>query len=296
MNYEIIATVITVITGPLVAFITVYLEYKKDINIKLQDRKQMWLKKHYIYIQEVIREAINNMLIKNNMIYNGAVKISIDSASKQGMYKMTILDNLSSLANGNINEHLKSYEFHESFIDLYKKVEAYKTELQNLYFEFLAISQTIADKYFNGSVNPRAYASTPFEIYDIEPMFFGVVYSIFTKYEFMITPLPSVKNPSEFVVKCKNGDSYSTVFTSQSNTNAETFANSVMPDIISHFTDKLMSLVQESTKIGEALETIIPKLSKIVGDYNAGFPVKGECEECRSIKSVKKLNELMPHD
>jgi hypothetical protein len=45
MNYEIIAIII----GPLVAIFTVYLEYKKDINIKIQDRKQLWLETLYLY-------------------------------------------------------------------------------------------------------------------------------------------------------------------------------------------------------------------------------------------------------
>lgn len=286
MNYEIIAIII----GPLVAVFTVYLEYKKDINIRLQDRKQLWLKKHYIYIQKNIKGTINNMEIKNNMIYNGAIKILIDSASKQGMYKMTIIDNLSSLANGNIKEHLKSYEFYEYFIDLYKKAEAYKTKLQNLYSEFLTISQNTIDKYFNKNVKARAYSSSPLEIYDVEPMFYAVVYSVFAKYDFKITS----NQDSTFIVYCNNGGSYTCIFFSQYRANADTFAKSVMPDIISYFHDKLMSLGADSTEIGGKLDTLIPQISKIAGDYNLGIPIKGECEDCKSIKSIKKLDELMP--
>jgi ribonuclease HII len=292
INYEIIAIII----GPLVAVFTVYLEYKKDINIKLQDRKQLWLKKHFIYIQEVIEGAINNMLIKNNMIYNGAVKISIDSASKQGMYKMTILDNLYSLANGNINEHLKSYEFYESFIDLYKKVEAYKTKLQSLYSEFLVISQTTVDKYFKGGVRSRANSSSSTDIYNADQMFYALVNSVFTKSNYSITTDTTDPNKIFFTVNYNNGGSYYAIFISKSKINAETFVKSVMPDIIYYFHDKLMSLGFDSTAIGNDLDTLIPKLSKITGDYNNGFPIKGECENCKPIKDVKKLDELMPPD
>ena len=55
MNYEISAIII----GPLVAIFTVYLEYKKDLKIKLEDRKQFWLKKHYNYIQTCIINTVN---------------------------------------------------------------------------------------------------------------------------------------------------------------------------------------------------------------------------------------------
>ena len=286
MSYETIATII----GPLVAVFTVYLEYKKDMNIKLQDRKQLWLKEHYIYIQGVIKGAISNMLVKNTMIYNGAVQISIDSASKQGMYQMTIINHLSSLANGNIKEHLKSYEFYNDFMDLYKKVETYKTELRNLYFEFLKISQTTVGDYFNGSVRSRADSSSSVEIYDLEQMFYALVYSVFTKSDYRIGGDPN-KN---FTLEYNNGGSYYSIFISKSRTNADTFLNFVIPYIRLHFNDKLMSLGAESTKIGNDLDNLIPKLSKIVGDYNAGFPIKGECEDCKSIKSVKKLDGLMP--
>ena len=208
MSYEIIAIII----GPLVAVFTVYLEYKKDLKIKLEDRKQFWLKKHYIYIQENINRVTNSMLIKNTMIYNGAVLISIDSASKQGMYQMTIINQLVPLAKGNINEHLKSYEFYKNLMNLYNEVEKYKTNLENIYSEFLRFTQIILDKYFNGSVKPRAYASSPAEIYDVAPMFYTLVYSVFTKNDYNV-----VKNPDQtFRVEYSNGGSNPTIFLSHS--------------------------------------------------------------------------------
>jgi len=261
-------------------------------NEKLQDRKQLWLRKHYIDIQKAIQVATKNIPIYNNMIYNGAVKITMGSAPGQGGHDMTILNNLYPLTNGNINEHLKSYEFYESFIDSYKKVNAYRTKLQNLYSEFLKISQTIVDKYFDGSVSPRADPLPFVEGYDVDQMFYALVYSVFTKSDYKILT-DSNKN---FVVVYNKGGSYYAIFISKSEINAETFEKYVMPNITSYFHDKLMSLGSDSTTISTDLATLIPKLSKIVGDYNAGFPVKGECEDCKSIKSVKKLDELMPPD
>jgi len=123
-------------------------------------------------------------------------------------------------------------------------------------------------------------------------MFKALVYSVFTKRDCRILT-DSNKN---FVVKFNNGGSYYPIFISKSKITAEKFDKSVMSDIISYFRVKLMCLGSDSTTINNDLATLIPKLSKIVGDYDAGFPVKGECEDCKSIKSVKKLDELMPPD
>ena len=265
-------------------------ERKERDNEKLQDRKQFWLKKHYIYIQENIKSVTNNIQINNTMIYNRAVETNIDSASKQGMYKMTIINKLEPLAKGNINEHLKPYEFYENLMNLYNEVEKYKTNLEDIYSEFLRFTQITLDKYFNGSVKPRAYTSSPVEIYDVAPMFYSLVYSVFTKNDYKI-----VKNPDQTIgVEYSNGGSNPTIFISKSNKNADIFAKSVMPLIISYFNDKLMSLEKQSTEIEPALKNIIPKLLKIIGDYNSGIPIKGECKNCKSIKDITKLDELMP--
>ena len=259
-------------------------------NEKLQDRKQFWLKKHYIYIQENIKSVTNNIQINNTMIYNGAVQISIDSASEQGMYQMTIINKLEPLAKGNINEHLKSYEFYDNLMGLYNEVEEYKTNLQNLYAEFRRFAQVTVNKYFNGSVQPRPYNPSTIEIYDVVLTFYTLVYSVFTKNNYKI-----VKNPDQtFRVEYGNGGSNPTIFLSKSNKNADIFAKSVMPLIISCFNDKLMSLGKQSTEIEQALKNIIPKLLKITGDYNSGIPIKGECKNCKSIKDITKLDGLMP--
>ena len=128
------------------------------------------------------------------------------------------------------------------------------------------------------------------EIYDAEPMFKTLVYSVFTKNDYKI-----VKNSDQtFRVEYSNGGGNTPIFFSKSNKKTDIFAKSVMPDIISHFYGKLMCLGEKSTEIGNALENLIPKLLKITGDYNSGIPIKGKCENCKSIKEIKKLDRLMP--
>ena len=291
---DVIGGVIGAVTSGLIAIYisqkSIKQERNERDNEKLQDRKQFWLKKHYIYIQENIKSVTNNIQINNTMIYNGAVQISIDSASEQGMYQMTIINKLGPLAQGNINEHLKSYEFYKNLMNLYNEVEEYKTNLQNLYAEFRRFAQVTVNKYFNGSVQPRPYNPSTIEIYDVVLTFYTLVYSVFTTNDYKI-----VKNPDQtFRVEYGNGGSNPTIFLSKSNKNADIFAKSVMPLIISCFNDKLMSLGKQSTEIEQALKNIISKLLKITGDYNSGIPIKGECKNCKSIKDITKLDELMP--
>ena len=292
MTYEIIAIII----GPLVAVFTVYMEYVKDIRIKLQDRKQRWLVKHYNYIGTSIRNIASKVNSKYSMVYNGGMQAFINSNVQQGMYEMTIINNLFPLIHGDINEHLKSYLLYGELIKLYNKIESYSNNFKNLYNDFKEYTQENMDKYFNGNVKPRAYSDTPYEIYDIEPMFYAVVYSAFNKNDFEITATPGINNSEMFKLGYKNGESYPDIFTSKSKTNAEIFGKSIMPDIISHFKERLVNMGNDSETIQAELINIAPKLLKITGGYNSGFPVKGECENCRSIKSVKRLEELMPPD
>ena len=69
MNYEIIAIIFTSITGPSVAILTVYLEYRKDKKEKLQDRKDMWLDTHFkdMATQLIQLYNLNELPMEENM-------------------------------------------------------------------------------------------------------------------------------------------------------------------------------------------------------------------------------------
>ena len=119
MNYEIIVIILEAIIGLIVAFITVYLEYRKDKKEKLQDRKDMWLDAHYkelyndlanlynfnerIYKEnepqtlqgydklletEIVKYKYNSELIGNEAY----LKINLDNVKKHTNILWTILD------------------------------------------------------------------------------------------------------------------------------------------------------------------------------------------------------------
>jgi hypothetical protein len=289
MSYEIIAIII----GPLVAVFTVYMEYMKDLRIKLQDRKQLWLSKHYNFIQTDIRNILDNIHTKNKMVYNGAIQLTIGTEFKEGVPQIKITNNLERLTVEDTGAHLKFYSFYQEFIELYKGVEFYIYNLNILYNKFIDFVKNAINLNCNG-IRPVEYLPSDYEGYYMEHFFRATIYYSFDNTDFKIDTTSGENNCKYFTFNYKINDAYYGIFFSKSKENVEIFSKSIMPNVISHFKDKLMNLGVESNKIDIGLDIIIHKILNISEDYNSGFPIKGECKNCTSIKSVKRLEELMP--
>ena len=289
MNYEISAIII----GPLVAIFTVYLEYKKDLKIKLEDRKQFWLKKHYNYIQMCIINMVNRINVKNSIIYNGASQLSIGTEFNDGIPNINISNNLKPLMEGELKGHLKFYPFYNDAVELYDRVESYNNEIINIYNSFINYVQNVVDKDFKG-IKPVEYLPSNCEGYYIEQMFRATIYCIFNQSDFKIYNNTDQNNLKYFSLSYKNGGSYYGFFFSKDEKNLQKFKEYVMPDIISKYENQLINIGKMNMEIDSELKILIRELLKITSGYNSGFPIKGECNNCKSIKDIKKLNELMP--
>ena len=168
--------IIAIIIGPLVAVFTVYLEYKKDLKIKLEDGKQFWLKKHYNYIQTSIINIVSNIHIGNSMIYNGASQLSIGLEYTDGIPNINISNNLKPLMEGELNSHVKFYPFYNAAMELYNTVDSYNNDMINLYNNFIDYIQNTVSKHFKG-IKPVDNIPSDCEGYYMEQIFRSFLYS-----------------------------------------------------------------------------------------------------------------------
>ena len=289
MDYEIIAIII----GPLVAVFTVYLEYKKDLKIKLEDRKQFWLKKHYNYIQTSIINIVRNIHIKNSMIYNGASQLSIGLEYTDDIPNINISNNLKPLMEGELKSHLQFYPFYNDAMELYDTVDSYNNDMINLYNNFIDYVQNTVSKHFKG-IKPVDNIPSYCEGYYMEQIFRGIIYYLFNESDFKISSSISQDHLKYFSFSYKNNGSYYGLFFSRNENNVREFGESIMGDIISKFKDKFINMEKRSREIDIRLGNLIHELKNFTSDYNSGISIKGECENCKLIKDITKLDELMP--
>ena len=289
MDYEIIAIII----GPLVAVFTVYLEYKKDLRIKLEDRKQFWLKKHYNYIQTSVINIVNNIHVKNSMIYNGASQLSIGLEYTDGIPNIIISNNLKPLMEGELKSHLQFYPFYWDASRLYDVVDANNSEIIYLYNKFIHYVQNALDKDFK-DIKPVEYLPSDCEGYFMEHMFRATIYCILNQTDFKICNNTDQNKVKYFSLSYKNGGSYLGFFFSKDKKNVQKFKRYIMPDIISKYKNRLIEIGKMSDRINTLLQVLIDELSTISSGYNSGFPINGECKNCKLIKDITKLDELMP--
>jgi len=84
------------------------------------------------------------------------------------------------------------------------------------------------------------------------------------------------------------------IFFSKNKSAAEKFMNEVFPAILSKFGPDLLKAQEKYEEIGKEAKTLANKLLHIIELYNSGFSIKGECTNCRQIRNVRHLSDLMP--
>lgn len=226
------------------------------------------------------------------MIYNGASNIVSDLEYENSIPKMVISNNLKPIMEGDLHNHLKSYSFYNEAVKLYKTVDLYNDDIKNLYNDLFCCVQNAVNKYFK-EIKPVEHLPADCEGYRIGQVFKAVMYHIFQKTDFKIIN-PSQNDYKYFTFAYKVNESYYGMFFSKDKKNMKIFEESIMSDIISKFKDEFINIGEKSNGIDAELKISIKELLKISSEYNSEFPIKGECEDCKSIKDVKKLVELIP--
>lgn len=294
---EIIGGIIgAVISGGIAIYISqksIKEERKERDNEKLQDRKQLWLKKHYEYIQTNIMGLIKTVHIKTSMIHNGASNIVIGREFQNGIPKISISNNLKPIMECDLQGHLKSYPWYDDAAELYKTVDIYNNDLINLYNNFVDYVQNEVNKHFK-MIIPVENIPSNYQGYYMEQIFKAAMYHIFQKSDFKIYNNTDQNGLKYFSFNYKVEGSYHGMFFSNDEKNIKIFEESIMNNIISKFKDDFMNIEEKNNEIDTKLKNLIQELLKVSSSYNSGFAIEGECEDCKQIKSVNKLDKLMP--
>ena len=294
MNYEIIAIVI----GPIIAVFTVILEYIKDGKEKLRDRKDLWLREHYDYLSRTIQDSANNLLKSDSKIYNSVISISFDN--NQSPY-LTINNKVKSLLESDAGSHLMAYDEYNELNTLKKIVDNYIEELMKL---FRSISKEIDGRISENSSelkNTIDLEQSDYEGYYLQQIVKALIDPALENSTLEIQPyrVPNSKNVETttteyYSVYYDSGAMRMGIFFSKNKSAAEKFMNEVFPAILGKFESDLLKAQEIYEEIGKEAKTLANKLLHIIELYNSGFSIKGECTNCRQIRNVRHLSDLMP--
>jgi len=294
MNYEIIAIVI----GPIIAVFTVILEYIKDGKEKLRDRKDLWLREHYDYLSRTIQDSANNLLKSDSKIYNSVISISFDN--NQSPY-LTINNKVKSLLESDAGSHLMAYDEYNELNTLKKIVDNYIEELMKL---FRSISKEIDGRISENSSelkNTIDLEQSDYEGYYLQQIVKALIDPALENSTLEIQPyrVPNSKNVETttteyYSVYYDSGAKRMGIFFSKNKSAAEKFMNEVFPAILGKFESDLLKAQEIYEEIGKEAKTLANKLLHIIELYNSGFSIKGECTNCRQIRNVRHLSDLMP--
>jgi len=294
MNYEIIAIVI----GPIIAVFTVILEYIKDGKEKLRDRKDLWLREHYDYLSISIQNSANNLLESDSKIYNSVISISF--YNNQSPY-LTINNKVKPLLESDAGSHLMAYDEYNELNTLKKIVDNYIEELMKL---FRSISKEIDGRISENSSelkNTIDLEQSDYEGYYLQQIVKALIDPALENSTLEIQPyrVPNSKNVETttteyYSVYYDSGAMRMGIFFSKNKSAAEKFMNEVFPAILGKFNSGLLKVQEEYKEIGKEAKTLANKLLHIIELYNSGFSIKGECTNCRQIRNVRHLSDLMP--
>jgi hypothetical protein len=296
MNYEIIAIVI----GPIIAVFTVILEYIKDGKEKLLDRKDLWLREHYDYLSRTIQDSANNLLKSYSMIYNSAI-ISIPFGYNNQSPNLTVNNEVKPLLESNAGSHLMAYDEHNELNSLTKKVDNYIEELEKL---FHSISKEIDGRIsenFPEFKNTIDLEQSDYEGYHLQQIVKALIDCALENSTLEIQPSRGANSKNVgttttayYSVCYDSSGMRMCMFFSKNRSAAEKFMNEVFPAILGKFKSDLLKVQEEYKEIGKEAKTLANKLLHIIELYNSGFSIKGECTNCRQIRNVRHLSDLMP--
>ena len=307
MSYEIIAIII----GPLVAVFTVFLEYVKDKKEKLQDRKDMWLSKHY---QELYDEFTNfsDFIIPQTSIEDIPF---VDIPVIEGYFNTLTTD-------------LISYDFKLSTFEIKLKVrlndsdvgEKYKLVLSHLRTGYSNISNEIEELWkaeneyknllFDTSnemvkrtmelMEHNFPDKTPLEEnkykgYNLEQMLNILLYSIKNNIENLVFDESQNIIYPEIGKKLGNVPSWKKQEITQFTTEEfNKFKDNVWMKLKSEFKGKIETLYGNKKSLSDKEYKLKKSIKDIIDKYKSGHAIEGYCDICEKIYHETDIKKLRP--
>ena len=294
MIYEITAIII----GPVVAFLTVWLEYYKDNKEKLQDRKDQWLNEHY-----------KQLSIEFQALSRFSPIITID---QEGRY-LPSLEGFQLLGTS-----LVEYEFESNYIKVWIKLELnyakeiYKNsiahlqkgyqdvyakmeklwESENIYKDSLYIAlndilkraQELMKINFP-NLNPLLKNGQPNSYYikGIVTTLIGGMIENDEKLEFeQILQQIYSKVESDYIIANVDDSFYNK------------FENNVWKVLNDKFKTQINDLKKKYENLSKDEKEFTNSINNIIDCCNSGHSIKGSCDVCNKIYNEKDIKKLRP--
>lgn len=309
--------IFAILAGLVTAFVTVWLERRKDQKEKLQDRKDMWLKDHWkdlaIYLENIsefgLREdkpreepkattlgpaeeyhpgyqELGTALCGYNLI-DGIFRsyCHIDLFKKRHIRSLSHIESgykeLNDLLEGIFSDEKKYYkEMSESLNDIYLDI----TNCMKKNFPQLKI-------LIDSTKRPRMRnIPSGEEGYKINSFFSELIDKIKNgSYE-----LSEVIINERYCVEVESKERASSTITSSKESILTKFEKEIWSKLITKYEKTVKELQINQEKIVKKELCWNKGIKKIIDYYNIGFSIKGKCKDCEKILSEKKIINIRP--
>ena len=292
-----ILAIVAALTG---AFVTIHLERNKDLEFKLQDRKDQWLEIHQEDIYEKLRILIGAIQTNSRLLYAKGLNFLYDDSS------LKITNNVEGNFPTEISAHLQPYDGINSKINaLIKSLNSYIEEIKNLYNEIIRTGEVEINSKFNGTIvsvknSPENGHNGYFQSYIFD--------YIIKKVLCQNICLHKIENriPSSFggvhVIDI-NANLYYTIseadnnqdrpfFFSTDENKAIKFKDVIMPELTETFADKVRKLEEKLEKLNNKADEIATSLIQIKSTYEIEYRIGKSCPKCQLINDVKHVTTL----
>ena len=290
-----ILAIVAALTG---AFVTIHLERNKDLEFKLQDRKDQWLEIHQEDIYEKLKALIGVLQVNSDLLYAKGLKVLYATKS------LTITNNVKENFPNELSEHLKPYKnINSNISDLINSLNLYIERINNLYNEIIGQAEAEINSKFNGTIVPVENSNeNGYNGYFQHCIFDYIIKKTLDK------NIQLSKNENYKDKSCGNIHGLDTTahpyysvyqtydkrgfFFSTDQNNAIKFKDDIMPNLTKKFSDIVMKLEKERKELDNIADKIADSLIEIKLQYEAGYRIGKSCPKCQLINDVKHVTTL----
>ena len=294
MIYEIIAIII----GPVVAFLTVWLEYYKDNKEKLQDRKDQWLEIHQKDIYGKLKTLIDVLQRNSDLLYAKGLKVSY------GTNSLTITNNVKENFPNELIAHLQPYkDINSNINDLINSLNSYIEGINNLYDEIIGQAESEINSKFNDTIVPVENSNENGYNGYFQHYIFDYIIKKTVGQNIQLSKNKNYKDKSwgningldttapPYYSVCQLDEKKGFFFSTDEN-NAIKFKDDIMPGLTKKFSDKVIKLDEERKELDNIADKIANSLIKITLQYESGYRIGKSCPKCQLINDVKHVTTL----
>lgn len=306
MNYEIIAIILTSITGPGIAILTVYLEYRKDKKEKLQDRKDMWLDVHYKELYEELQKFADEIIKQDKTDSTGKLETSVieyqyDNTSITATMNNTISKGIIKNNKNSLQHLMHNYKnIYNSIGSLFIAEGKYKYQLNKIINEVFEDIKTLMSEQFH-ELEPGENSLSTKEgkliYYDIKTIYLNLIKKIIkssviigahgineTKPSYLYFNYPS----NDIIMVIPLQDKPKTIDI------VNKFMNSVWNPLNNKYSEKINKLYKTHNNLIKNEEDIKNSLQQIINGFKLGHVIEGYCDVCDKIYHETDITKLRP--